>query len=97
MIGGLRNFAHLDRLAIATSTPTLPTVVNGRVVPASALTGTTVSGGKYLTNNVYLEVIGGQEGYGVQVEWQVRKHLSVVSRAATQGDSQLSIRWRTDY
>ena len=97
VIGGLRNFAHLDRLAIATSTPTLPTVVNGRVVPASALTGTTVSGGKYLTNNVYLEVIGGQEGYGVQVEWQVRKHLSVVSRAATQGDSQLSIRWRTDY
>ena len=97
VIGGLRNFAHLDRLAIGTSTPTLPTVVNGRVVPASALTGTTFAGGKYLTNNVYLEVIGGQEGYGVQVEWQVRKHLSVVSRAATQGDSQLSIRWRTDY
>ncbi len=82
VIGGLRNFAHLDRLAIG----------------GTAATGTTVSGGKYLTNNVYLEIIGGnREGAGTQVEWQVRKHVSLVSRVTSQGDSQISVRWRKDY
>jgi translocation and assembly module TamB len=82
VIGGLRNFAHLDRLAIG----------------GTAATGTTVSGGKYLTSKVYLEIIGGsREGAGTQVEWQVRKHVSLVSRVTSQGDSQLSVRWRKDY
>jgi translocation and assembly module TamB len=82
VIGGLRNFAHLDRLSIG----------------GTATTGTTVSGGKYLTDKVYLEVIGGgREGGGAQVEWRARKHLSVVSRLTSEGDSQLSVRWRKDY
>jgi len=82
VIGGLRNFAHLDRLAIG----------------GTAATGTTVAGGKYLSDKVYLEVIGGgREGGGAQVEWRARKHLSVVSRLTSQGDSQLSVRWRKDY
>ncbi len=82
IIGGLRNFAHLDRLAIG----------------GTAATGTTVSGGKYLSDKVYLELTGGgREGPGAQVEWRVKKHLSVVSRLTSQGDSQLSVRWRKDY
>jgi len=82
VIGGLRNFAHLDRLAIG----------------GTAATGTTIAGGKYLSDKVYLEVIGGgREGGGAQVEWRARKHLSVVSRLTSQGDSQLSVRWRKDY
>jgi translocation and assembly module TamB len=82
IMGGLRNFAHLDRLAIG----------------GTAATGTTVSGGKYLSDKVYLEVIGGgREGGGAQVEWRARKHLSVVSRLTSMGDSQLSVRWRKDY
>jgi translocation and assembly module TamB len=54
VIGGIRNLAHLDRLAINSS-------VTG---------GNSVAGGKYLTNKVYLELSGGaKEGPGAQVEW----------------------------
>jgi len=97
VIGGLRNFAHLDRLAIGTNTTTTTTVSGGRIVQTPPPTGTTVSGGKYLTDTVYLEVIGGREGSGAQVEWRIRKHVALVSRLTSQGDSQVSIRWRKDY
>ena len=94
VIGGLRNLAHLDRLGIS-DTPTVGgTLVGGKYVYNTA---TTVSGGKYISNNVYLELIGGREGSGAQVEWQVRKHVSLVSRVTSQGDSQVSVRWRKDY
>ena len=83
VMSGLRSFAHLDRLAVASS------ATGG---------GTTVAGGKYLTDKVYLEVSGGsREGPGAQVEWRVKKHLSLVSRVTSQGESQISVRWRHDY
>jgi translocation and assembly module TamB len=94
VIGGLRNFAHLDRLAISDTTTSGGTLVGGKYVYNTA---TTVSGGKYIRDNVYLELIGGREGSGAQVEWQVRKHVSLVSRVTSQGDSQVSVRWRKDY
>ncbi len=79
IIGGLRNFAHLDRLAVS----------------GDATSGTSVSGGKYLTDKVYLEISGGgREGPGAQVEWRVRRHLAIISRVTSQGDSQISVRWR---
>ncbi len=82
VIGGLRNLAHLDRLAIG----------------GDATGASTIAGGKYITDTVYLELIGGgREGSGAQVEWRVRKHVSLVSRVTSQGDSQVSIRWRKDY
>jgi translocation and assembly module TamB len=82
VIGGIRNLAHLDRLAINSS-------VTG---------GNSVAGGKYLTNKVYLELSGGaKEGPGAQVEWRVTKHLAFVSRVTGQGDQAVSIRWRKDY
>lgn len=59
---------------------------------ASALT---VAGGRYLTDDVYFEVIGGGEAGGaVQVEWQVRRNIAVTSRVEGDGDARLSIRWR---
>jgi translocation and assembly module TamB len=59
---------------------------------ASALT---VAGGRYLTDDVYFEIIGGGEGgAAVQVEWQVRRNIAVTSRVDGQGDANLSIRWR---
>jgi translocation and assembly module TamB len=82
IVGGLRNFARLDRLAFGGDTTG----------------GVTVSGGKYLTDNVYLELTGGgREGASTQVEWRVKKNLSVVSRLTRQGDTRLSVRWRKDY
>jgi translocation and assembly module TamB len=82
VIGGLRTFAGLDRLAL----------VGGGENAVS------VSGGKYLTEDVYLEITGGgREGGAAQVEWRVRPNLSIISRIVGQGDAKLAIRWRRDY
>lgn len=81
VVGNLRSFAHLDRLALGGDT-----------------TGAIVSGGKYVTDNIYLEVTGGANGPTGAVEWRVRKDLSIVSRVAgSAGDSQIEVRWRKDY
>jgi translocation and assembly module TamB len=81
VIGNLRSFAGLDRLAFG----------------GGGTQGVTVSGGKYLTDNVYLELTGGgRDGPTAQVEWRIRKRLAIVSRIAGQGDGKLSVRWRTD-
>ncbi len=82
IIGNLRQFAGLDRLALG----------------GTQASGTTVSGGKYLTDNVYLELTGGgRTGPSAQVEWRVRRDLSFVSMVGTQGDARLSVRFRKDY
>jgi translocation and assembly module TamB len=83
VIGNLRTFAGLDRLALG----------------GGDASGVTVSGGKYLTDTVYLELTGGgREGPTAQVEWRVRKSLSIISQiAGQQGDSRLAVRWRRDY
>ena len=81
VIGNLRSFARLDRLAFA-----------------EGAAGVTVAGGKYVTDDVYLEIIGGgREGPEAQVEWRIRRTLSLVSRIGGQGDAKLSVRWRKDY
>jgi translocation and assembly module TamB len=61
--------------------------------------GAIVSGGKYVTNNVYVEIAGGASGPTGAVEWRVRRNLSIVSRLAggPGGDSQVQVRWRRDY
>ena len=85
VIGNLRTFAGLDRLAFASD----------GVAGSSSVA---ISGGKYITDDVYLEITGGgREGPAAQVEWRVRKTLSIVSRLASTGDSRLSVRWRRDY
>ena len=82
IIGNLRTFAGLDRLALG----------------GGAGSGAMIAGGKYLTRNVYLEIAGGgREGPSAQVEWRLRRSLSVVSKVAGQGGGGLSIRWRKDY
>lgn len=55
----------------------------------------TISGGKYIGDNLYFEVIGGgEQGAAVQVEWRARRNLSVVSRVGAAGDARLYVRWR---
>lgn len=54
-----------------------------------------ISGGRRLTDNIYLEVIGGGEaGTTVNVEWQVRRNIAVSARAAGDGNAVISVRWR---
>lgn len=82
VVGNLREFAGLDRLSLG----------------GSEASGVTVAGGKYLTDDVYLEIIGGgRDGATAQVEWQVRRNLSIISRLSGQGGSRLAVRWRKDY
>lgn len=87
VIGNLRNFAGLDRLAFG----------------GADESGVTVSGGKYLTDDVYLEITGGgREGPSAQVEWRIRKNLSILSRLAGQSagtgtGNRIAVRWRKDY
>jgi translocation and assembly module TamB len=59
--------------------------------------GVTVAGGKYLSDDIYIEIIGGgQQGSAVQVEWRARKNVSVLSRITGQGAARLSVRWRRE-
>ena len=82
VVGNLRELAGLDRLSLG----------------GTEASGVTVAGGKYLTDDVYLEIIGGgREGAAAQVEWRVRRNLSIVSRLTGQGDTRLAVRWRKDY
>ena len=84
VIGNLRTFAGLDRLALGGGDST-----------SGAMS---ISGGKYLTDNVYLELTGGgRDGGSAQIEWRVRRNLSIVSRVGGQGNGRLSVRWRRDY
>jgi translocation and assembly module TamB len=78
VIGNLRELAGLDRLSFG-----------------GEASGLTVAGGRYISDDVYLEIIGGGEsGAAVNVEWRVRRNLTVSSKLGGQGDTSLSIRWR---
>lgn len=57
----------------------------------------TIAGGRYITDDVYLEIIGGGEGgAAVNVEWQVRRNLAVSSKFGGEGDASISVRWRRE-
>jgi translocation and assembly module TamB len=58
----------------------------------------TVQAGKYIAEDVYLQLgAGGEGGVGAEVEWEPRDGLSVTSSAQGNGDSRLSVRWKKDY
>jgi translocation and assembly module TamB len=82
VLGGLRQLAGLDRLALG----------------GDADGAATVSGGKYLTRDIYLELTGGgRNGPTAQVEWRVRRNFSIVSTVGSRGDARLSVRFRRGY
>ncbi|HTX48723.1 MAG TPA: translocation/assembly module TamB domain-containing protein, partial [Caulobacteraceae bacterium] len=83
VLGNLKSFAHLDRLAMG----------------AGEQGGFAVSGGKYVTDSVYLELTGGgRQGPSGEVDWRVRKDLSIISRiAGSGGDSQVEVQWHKDF
>ncbi len=97
VIGGLRSFARLDRLALA----------------GGGTTAVTVAGGKYIGDRVYVQVEGGgRDGPAAEVEYRITHNLSLASRLANvqpaatttttpgtvvQTGSSISIRWRKDF
>ena len=40
---------------------------------------------------------GSKDGPAAQVEWRIKRNLSILSRITGQGGSKLSVRWRKDY
>ena len=82
IMGGLQNFARLDRLALGTD----------------SASGVTVSGGKYIGKRVYLEITGGgRYGPSAQVEYRAGHGVSVLSQAGGEAGAKLAVRWRHDY
>jgi translocation and assembly module TamB len=97
VIGGIRSFARLDRLALV----------------GGGTSGVSVAGGKYIGDKFYVEVAGGgREGPSAEVEYRITRNLSLTSRLAnvqpanttsttpgtvTQTGSTLSIRWHRDF
>ncbi len=82
VLGSLRQFAGLDRLAFG----------------GDQTSGLTVAGGKYIGDNVYLEVIGGGRlGPSAEVDWRVRRHLSISSTLSNELGAKLAIRWTHDF
>jgi len=59
---------------------------------------TTVSAGKYIADDVYLQVgTGGSGGVAAEVEWEPTNGLSIISSADGNGDTKISVRWKKDY
>jgi translocation and assembly module TamB len=57
-----------------------------------------VTGGKYITRDVYLEVSRGALGAtATNVEWQVQPRLFLISSFLPNGDQRVALRWRRDY
>jgi translocation and assembly module TamB len=70
------------------------------VLGADANTGreTAVAAGKYITNNIYIEVITDTRGYtATQLEVALTKALSVISQAGAFGGTGVTARYRKRY
>jgi translocation and assembly module TamB len=82
VIGGLRSFVRLDRLALGADTLGAPTV----------------SGGKYVSEHVYIELTGGgKELPSAQVEVNAGRGLSIISQVGGLEGAKLAVRWRLNY
>ncbi len=81
VMGGLKQLTRLDRL----------------VIGGDGASGVTVAGGKYISDNVYVEVVGGgREGPSAQVVWQVKRRFSIASQLGGQQGAKLTVRWSRD-
>jgi len=83
-LGALRSATGIDRL---------------RVVSADTATGrgTSLAAGKYLTNNVYVEIVTDTKGFtATQIEVALSRALSVLSQTGNAGTS-VSVRYSKDY
>ncbi len=84
-LGALRSATGIDRL---------------RVVGADATTGrgTSLAAGKYLTNNVYVEIVTDTKGFtATQIEVALSRALSVLSQTGGTTGTSVSLKYSRDY
>jgi translocation and assembly module TamB len=84
-LGKLRSATGIDRLQILSADET-----TGR--------GTALSAGKYITNDIYVEIITDARGFtATQLEIALSRALSVLSQTGSFGGSSVSLRYSKDY
>ncbi|KAA5802204.1 hypothetical protein F1654_10200 [Alkalicaulis satelles] len=82
-LGALRQATGLDTFGVRTDS-------GGQTV---------VSGGRYLTDSVYLELesAGSSAGPTTRIEWALTRSISLLSRIRGDGDAAVAVSWRTEY
>ncbi len=84
-LGALRSATGIDRLSIVGADTT-----TGR--------GTSLAAGKYLTNNVYVEIVTDTKGFtATQLEVALSRTLSVLSQTGGVNGTQVSVKYSKDY
>ena len=82
LLGGLERALGLDTFDVGSGT-------NGDVQ---------VTSGKYLTEDVYLEVRSGATGApGVAIEWEPVTNIEVEAATSTEDGQHISIQWKRDF
>ena len=82
LLGGIEQALGLDTLDVGSSS-------SGAVE---------VTSGKYLTENVYLEVRSGDAGTpGVAIEWEPIRNIEVEAATAAEDGQEFSIQWKKDF
>jgi translocation and assembly module TamB len=84
-LGKLRSATGIDRLRVLGADDT-----SGR--------GTSLAAGKYLTRDIYIEIITDARGFtATQLEIALTRSLSLLSQTASFGGSSVSLRYSRDY
>ena len=84
-LGALRSATGIDRLRLLGADQ-----ASGR--------GTSLAAGKYITRNIYIEIITDARGFtATQLEISLSRALSLLSSAGSQGGNNLSFRYRRDF
>ncbi len=84
-LGKLRSASGVDRLRVLGADKTA-----GR--------GTALAAGKYISNNIYVEVVTDARGFtATQLEISLSKALSLLSQAGSFGGSSVNLRYSKDY
>lgn len=84
-LGQLKSATGIDRLRVLGADDT-----TGR--------GTSLAAGKYITNNIYIEIITDARGFtATQLEVSLSRALSVLSQTSSFGGSGASLRYSRDY
>ncbi|MEQ8405078.1 MAG: translocation/assembly module TamB domain-containing protein [Oceanicaulis sp.] len=82
-LGALRQASGLDQLGVR----------------RDAGGGTVVSGGRYLTEDVYLELesAGSSAAPSTNIEWELTRRFTLLSRLSADGAAGIALSWRTEY
>ncbi|MGJ3232460.1 MAG: translocation/assembly module TamB domain-containing protein [Oceanicaulis sp.] len=82
-LGALRQASGLDQLGVR----------------RDAGGGTVVTGGRYLTEDVYLELesAGSSAAPSTNIEWELTRRFTLLSRLSADGQAGVALSWRTEY